>query len=130
MFLWFEWIAIALGGALGAVSRALIYLGFAELGQAKLFPVPTLVANIIGSFIIGVTYYALVEQASLPPIWRQFIMVGFLGALTTFSTFSLDAFRLIQDGDPVGAIAYMLTSVAGCLLATWAGYALAGKVFA
>lgn len=130
MFLWFEWIAIVLGGALGAVSRALIYLGFAELGQASLFPVPTLVVNIIGSFIIGAAYYALIEQALFSSIWRQFIMVGFLGAITTFSTFSLDAFRLIQSGDPAGAVVYILTSVTACLLVTWAGYALTNKVFA
>ena len=130
MLVWFEWLVIALGGALGAVLRALIYLRIGEIDQVKLFPVATLVVNIMGSFIIGVIYYVMVEQVFLPPIWRQLISVGFLGALTTFSTFSLDAFRLMQDGNLIGAIAYMLTSVVSCLLATWVGYLLAGKVFA
>ncbi|MCL6268797.1 fluoride efflux transporter CrcB [Sansalvadorimonas sp. 2012CJ34-2] len=124
-----QWLAIAAGGAIGALLRSFIYLGFAEIGNPRLFHVPTLVANIAGSFIIGISYYALVEHALLPSIWRQFLVVGLLGALTTFSTFSLDGFRLIQEGEVAQALVYMLTSVVGCLLATAGGYVLANRLF-
>ncbi len=117
-----NYFAVALGGALGAVVRAWTYSLFAEFRSAHLFPLPTLTVNVIGSILIGISWYCLVERSMLPPVWKNFAITGMLGALTTFSTFSLDAFRLIQADRPQEAVVYILASVLLCLLGTWAGY--------
>ena len=117
-----NYLAIAAGGALGALLRSFVYQLFADSRNAHLFPLPTLAVNVIGSTLIGIGWYCLVEKAMLPPIWKNFAITGMLGALTTFSTFSLDAFRLIQNDQPLEALAYILTSVLVCLLGTWVGY--------
>ncbi|MCX4029003.1 fluoride efflux transporter CrcB [Endozoicomonas sp. SM1973] len=115
-----QMISVACGGALGAIARFLVYWGYQQLG-GKFFPLPTLVVNVLGSFFIGIAYFILVERLQLQPAWRNGLIVGFLGAFTTFSTFSLDAFRVIQNGEPWIALSYMVGSVVLCLLATWLG---------
>ncbi|WP_422459060.1 fluoride efflux transporter CrcB [Endozoicomonas sp. ALB115] len=117
-----NYLAVAAGGALGALARSLVYEWYAKSGNDQLFPLPTLTVNIIGSFLIGIGWYCLVEKSLLPAIWKDFATVGFLGALTTFSTFSLDIFRLFQADRLVEAIVYMLASVTLCLVGTWLGY--------
>ena len=117
-----NYIAVAFGGALGALIRTCAYEWFAETRNAHLFPLPTLTVNVIGSILIGIGWYCLVEKTMLPPVWKNFAITGMLGALTTFSTFSLDAFRLIQADRPLEAVVYILSSVLLCLLGTWAGY--------
>ena len=117
-----NYLVIAAGGALGALLRSFVYQLFAASRNAHLFPLPTLTVNITGSVLIGIGWYCLVEKAMLPPVWKNFAITGMLGALTTFSTFSLDAFRLIQNDQPLQALAYILTSVLVCLAGTWAGY--------
>lgn len=118
----YHYLIIAAGGALGATLRALVYQLFAESRNAQLFTLPTMTVNVVGSVLIGIGWYCLVEKAMLPPAWKNFAITGMLGALTTFSTFSLDAFRLIQSDRLPEAIAYILASVLVCLLGTWAGY--------
>lgn len=122
------WIAVAAGGALGALLRSFIYELFALTERPGFYALPTLVVNVIGSFIIGIGFYLLVEHAMLPPPWKNFIVTGFLGALTTFSTFSLDSFRMIQSGLWVQALVYCIVSVVSCILLTWAGYALTARL--
>ena len=117
-----NYIAVASGGALGALLRSFVYGRFACSENAHLFALPTLTVNIIGSVLIGIGWYCLVEQSMLPPVWKNFAITGFLGALTTFSTFSLDTFRLLQSDQIATALAYMLASVIICLLGTWLGY--------
>ncbi|USE33809.1 fluoride efflux transporter CrcB [Endozoicomonas sp. SCSIO W0465] len=117
-----NYLSVAAGGALGALARSLIYEWYAKSGNEQLFPLPTITVNIIGSLLIGITWYCLAEKSLLPPVWRDFTTVGFLGALTTFSTFSLDVFRLFQSDRLVEAIAYVLVSVILCLVGTWLGY--------
>ena len=84
-----QWLAVAVGGALGALGRyglnALIYQGYS--GK---FPLGTLCVNVLGSVAIGVLYVVIVERYLLPAMFREFLMIGLLGAFTTFSTFSLD----------------------------------------
>ncbi|MGB0361103.1 MAG: fluoride efflux transporter CrcB [Endozoicomonas sp.] len=118
----FNYLAVAVGGGLGAVSRSLVYEWYAKTGNDYLYPLPTLTVNIIGSFIMGIAWFYLVEKSVLPPIWKDVISVGFLGALTTFSTFSLDFLRLFQSDRFFEAIAYALGSVVLCLLSTSIGY--------
>ena len=100
------YLAIAVGGALGAMSR------FA------------LIVNVSGSLLIGVLYVLISEKMLLSVEARALLIVGFLGAFTTFSTFSLDTLLLIQQGFWLQACAYLMSSVLICVLATWLGMAL------
>ncbi|MBU2712238.1 fluoride efflux transporter CrcB [Zooshikella harenae] len=114
-------LIIGLGGALGAMARYSVYFIYATTG-GKLFPLPTLLVNVVGSFLIGIAYYAIVERLQLQAVWRNGLIVGFLGAFTTFSTYSLDALRILQNGELSIALGYLLLSVVLCLIATWLGF--------
>lgn len=113
-------LIIALGGALGAVSRYAAGNFMAQqLGTG--FPYGTLSINILGSFAIGVLWVWLAQQQWGNPAYKQFLVIGFLGAFTTFSSFSLDSILLLQQERLVAFISYVGLSVLGCLLATLAG---------
>ena len=88
-------VAISLGAALGAISRWL--LGEALNSIHPAIPMGTLAANLIGGYIIGLAMSFLAVLPELSPNWRLFIVTGFLGALTTFSTFSAEVGKLIQQ---------------------------------
>ncbi|WP_296949926.1 fluoride efflux transporter CrcB [uncultured Massilia sp.] len=117
------WIAVGLGAALGAWLRwALsVFLGHlhahVQLG--------TLAANLVGGYLIGVALGFFGDHASLAPAWRLFIITGFLGGLTTFSSFSGEAMVLLQRGDYGWALAHaalhLLGSIGFCIagFATW-----------
>jgi len=116
-------LAVALGGALGALAR----FGVAQwstLHWPKAFPLPTLIVNLLGCLLIGILYGLWLQRPELSPLLRQTLMIGFLGAFTTFSTFSLDTLRLLENGEGLLAITYILLSVCIGLLATWAGLSL------
>ncbi|MBM3534703.1 MAG: fluoride efflux transporter CrcB [Alphaproteobacteria bacterium] len=110
---------VALGGAIGSVSRFWLALVF-DASLASTFPWATVAANITGSFAIG-----LVAAVPMSPLMRQFLMVGVLGGYTTFSAFSLQTLVLVQDGEWPKAVANVLASVILCLAAVWLGHALA-----
>lgn len=111
---------VALGGALGAVSRFLLSdIVFQWLN--KPFPYGTLSVNLIGSFAIGVAYVWLSGNAWSGNQGRLLVMVGFLGAFTTFSTFSLESLTLLQQSRLAEFFTYMALSVGGCLIATATG---------
>jgi len=122
-----QWLMIALGGALGAISRAAlsgwVTKSIGALGTG--FPFGTLAVNFLGSFIMGLCYVLIVDHLKMPGHWRELVMVGFLGALTTFSTFSIEGLTMIQHGQWHLALTYMTTSVVGCLLACFMGWHLA-----
>ncbi len=111
---------IALGGAIGAVARYSLHL-LVHGDQTVRFPWATLAVNVMGSFFIGMAYVMIVERAWVHPDWRGVLMVGFLGAFTTFSTFSLEAVALLETGQHSLAFLYMGVSVAACLGAVWVG---------
>ena len=119
------WLYIAMGGALGAVSRYGVTLGAARLGATG-FPYATLTVNVVGSFLIGLFVAWLGGRTEINPALRPLIQVGFLGALTTFSTFSLDAFILLEQGRLTQAGLYIAASVLVCLAACFIGL-LAGR---
>ena len=117
---------IAVGGALGSVGRWWLSQAFA-LACGPAFPWGTLFVNVTGSFVIGCAAGASWNEARLieSPFVRNFLVVGVCGGYTTFSAFSLQTLSMLQAGD-VGRAGFNIAgSVAACLLATWAGYALA-----
>ncbi len=113
-------IFIALGGALGAVGRYWVS-GFVVNNTDHYLPLGTLTVNILGSLLMGVFFVLVLEKSALPPTMRPFVMVGFLGAFTTFSTFSLETLVLLQDGHILSALIYILLSVICCIAALSAG---------
>ena len=121
-------VAVAVGGALGAVSRYSFGLvALALIGNR--FPWATLGVNVVGSFLIGLAAVLIGDRIVDGELWRPLIIAGFLGAFTTFSAFSLDTLLLLQQGNYNTALAYMLGSVALCLGGTVSGMQLA-KFFA
>lgn len=117
-------VAVAVGGALGAVSRYSFGLvALALIGNR--FPWATLGVNVVGSFLIGLAAVLIGDRIVDGELWRPLIIVGFLGAFTTFSAFSLDTLLLLQQGNYNTALAYMLGSVALCLGGTVSGMQLA-----
>ena len=116
-------IFIALGGATGAVSRYLLATWAHGLWEGKM-PVGTLMVNMLGSFGIGIVYVLLVERQFIHADWRGVLMVGFLGAFTTFSTFSLETITLMEAGHIAHALVYMLGSAILCVVVAGAAIAL------
>jgi CrcB protein len=113
-------VFVALGGALGAVSRYGVTLGAARLGVTG-FPYATLFVNILGSLLIGLFAAWLSGQATTNDNIKSLIQVGFLGAFTTFSTFSLDALLLLEQGRLLHAGLYIAASLLVCLAACFVG---------
>jgi CrcB protein len=113
-------LAIALGGALGSVARHFLSSGIYAFTGSK-FPWGILVVNVLGGFIMGL----IVELAALKWTFsegtRAFLTTGVLGGFTTFSTFSLDAVLLIERGEGLAALSYVLLSVVGSIGALFAG---------
>ena len=105
---------IALGGALGSVLR---YLMVAAVGA----PWGTAAVNVLGSFAIGALFVLLDSRAG----WQLFLMTGVLGGFTTFSAFSLDSLKLVQQGQPLTAALYVLASVTLSMIAVALGVAFA-----
>ncbi|MEZ5452709.1 MAG: fluoride efflux transporter CrcB [Thiothrix sp.] len=111
---------ILIGGAVGALLRFLVANGVYQwLGRA--FPYGTLAVNVIGSFLIGLLTLYFMEREMLASALSRGLIVGALGAFTTFSTFSLDTFDLIQQGRLWGAGLNIGLNVGLCLLAVWLG---------
>jgi fluoride exporter len=110
------WIGI--GSAIGGCARYGLGTAVAAWSGPG-FPWGTLAVNVLGCFLIGVFAPAF---AALP--WRQFLMIGFCGGFTTFSSFGLETLNLLRDGQPARAAAYVAASVAICLFAVWAGHAV------
>lgn len=111
---------IAAGGAVGAMLRFLVSNGVYVIAGRD-FPYGTLTVNVLGSLLMGILYVLLVERVAFAVEWRAFLMIGVLGAFTTFSTFSIETMLLIESGDHTRALLNMLLSVVLCVMATWAG---------
>jgi fluoride exporter len=121
MILWEEILAVMLGGALGSVLRFWVQRHVQMLHLEGGFPYGVLVANIIGSFVIGLLSAVFVTKFSLGPAWRAGIFIGLLGGFTTFSSFSLDTVSLFESGRFLVAGANVFISLTVCLLATTLG---------
>ncbi|EHJ9985701.1 fluoride efflux transporter CrcB [Vibrio parahaemolyticus] len=114
---------IALGGAIGACSRYLVS-EFCVLLFGRGFPYSTLTVNVVGSFIMGLLIAAFESEILATEPWRQVIGLGFLGALTTFSTFSMDNVLLMQQGAFFKMGLNILLNVVLSISAAWIGFQL------
>lgn len=111
---------IAAGGAIGALMRFWLSGGIHNL-LGRDFPYGTLTVNVIGSLAMGLLYVLLYERMNISPEWRAGILIGILGAFTTFSTFSIETLNLIEAGEHIKAVSNILLSVTLCVLACWIG---------
>jgi CrcB protein len=120
-------LVIAGFGALGCLAR--YYLSswvYALLGRA--FPYGTFAVNVIGAFFIGFVMEFSLRSTLVSQNLRVGLTIGFMGGLTTFSTFSFETFKLLEDGQFVVALANVLMSVFVCLLFTWVGIIVARQI--
>lgn len=120
----YQSIAIAAGGALGALLRYWISNGvYGMLGRD--FPYGTLAVNVLGSLAMGLLYVLLLERSAAAPEWRALLLVGVLGAFTTFSAFSIETLILLEDGALLRAMLNVALSVSICIAAAWLGVIVA-----
>ncbi len=115
-------LAIGLGSCLGGISRYFL----SQLIQNKFlstYPFGTMAVNIIGCFLIGIIF-GLSERGNFTMLWRLFLVTGFLGGFTTFSSFSNETIALLRDGQIWHAFSYIIFSVAISLAATFSGISL------
>lgn len=121
-------LAIAAGGAIGAVGRHFVNVGAVTmLGTG--FPYATLIVNVVGSFLMGVLIHVMAVSWTVSPEMRALLTVGGLGAFTTFSTFSLDVALLYERGQLFLAGIYIVVSVAASIGALFIGLKLSRVVF-
>ena len=111
---------IAAGGATGALMRYWLSNGiYALLGRG--FPYGTLTVNVVGSLFMGFLYVFMIERMDVGVEWRAALMIGLLGAFTTFSTFSIETLNLLESGEQLKAAMNILLSVTLCILGCWLG---------
>ena len=121
------YIAIAIGGSLGAVSRYwMSSTTYQWLGQG--FPYGTLTVNLLGSLLMGFLSVLLVHRFQVGEAVRIGLLAGFLGSFTTFSTFAMDTLHLAGNEAIMKAVVYILLSVLFCILGAWAGLAAAKQM--
>jgi fluoride exporter len=116
-------VMVAMGGALGSVLRYGMNLGVTRL-MGDAFPWGILFVNVLGCFLIGAVSAFFMHRLPEGETLRLFLAIGFLGGFTTFSAFSLDVLKLVNNGQTAAAISYVAASIALTLLAVFAGFFL------
>ena len=113
-------LAVSIGGAIGAIARFQLSQLFAKSFSGD-FIYNIMVANILGCFLMGVCYEFMNLKMNMGSEWRAFFLVGVLGAFTTFSSFALDVFILVERGNFLNASLYILSSVVFSILGLFLG---------
>ena len=120
-------LALCIGASLGAIARW--QLGLWLNAPGSVLPWGTLVANLVGGLLIGLALGVFQQHPEIDPVWRLALVTGFLGALTTFSTFSAEGVMLMQQSRFAAALAHSGLHLLGSLVATFVGLKLAIAVF-
>ena len=120
-------LSVAIGGAVGAVARYLINVS-PLTGVFDKFPFPTFVINITGSFLIGFLMIVFTDKFVVSENVRIAVIVGFLGAFTTFSTYEVEIFGLVRDKQIVIALVYLVLSVSIGFIGVLAGVGLGRRI--
>ncbi len=120
-------LAIAAGGAVGSVLRFWMST-WVHSFAGRSFPYGTLAVNVIGCLLMGLLFVLLVERMSDNALWRAALLIGVLGGFTTFSSFSIETFNLLEQGDFLKAGVNALSSLVLCLGATWTGVILGRQI--
>lgn len=109
-------IAVGVGGFIGAVSRFVLVRWIQAAANQSVFPYGTLAVNVVGSFILGLLFQLWSSQSASGSLFRDFVLVGVLGAFTTFSAFSLETTNLLVKGESLAGSLNVIANVALCLL--------------
>lgn len=120
-------LLVALGGAIGSVTRFKLSGWVLHQSADWRFPIGTWVVNVIGCLIAGLLAGMAVKQDVFTPEARVFLFTGLLGGFTTFSAFGLETLLLLKRGEAVLAVANVAVSIAAGLLVAWLGYELAAR---
>jgi len=116
-----EFIAVAIGGAIGSTGRFALSRWVQTISRHKDYPWGIFICNVLGCLLMGVLAGILIHRFSLGPVWRAALLIGVLGGFTTFSSFSLDTIMLIQSGDVISASTNVILTLIFCLIATAGG---------
>lgn len=117
-----EVMLVGLGGFVGSSLRFMVHVWTQRIVPATVFPLGTLVVNVIGCFLLGLLGGLLAHRGILEPGYRLFLMIGLLGGFTTFSAFALDTLILIESAEALKALANIVLQVSLSLAAVYAGY--------
>jgi fluoride exporter len=117
--MWRAIVAVGVGGSLGALLRW--WLGMSLNPHFPSIPPGTLAANLIGGYVVGVAIAFFGSYSALAPEWRLFVITGFCGGLTTFSTFSAEVVTLMQQGRALWALGAAALHLLGSIVMTFAG---------
>jgi len=123
-------LMIALGGSAGAAARYVLAGEVQRLmdrsGMKWVFPWGTTTVNVLGCLLMGILAPLLLERVR--PEYRDLVLIGFLGAFTTWSTFGYEAVRFLNDGQTRAALTYVFATTAACLFSVWVGYRLMSRL--
>ena len=123
-----RYLAVMLGGAIGAVSRFAMGTAVTRLYSGP-FPLATFLINISGSFLIGLLMGWLLNRPGVDAHWRLFLVTGILGGYTTFSSFEWESLVSLRSGSNSTALLYLISSVVVGLIAAWLGLMIANRVW-
>ncbi len=121
-----KYLAVFAGAGLGGVARYALGVWVMTRYGGR-FPMGTLVVNVSGAFLIGLTMTILSERMTPHPAWRLFLVVGVLGGYTTYSAFAYETLQAVKDGERLMGLVYVVSTVAAAYAAVWLGTALAAR---